>query len=109
MFGALTGTLPTGLTLLRLADPKMSSTVAPSYVMGSGASVLPAVVLLGLLPTVVAHPDKLLMWIGILGAYAPIFGGTVVENRRPEIHPAMESLRARNQSPIGTINGTIIR
>lgn len=70
MFGALTGTLPTGLTLLRLADPKMSSTVAPSYVMGSGASVLPAIVLLGLLPTVVAHPDKLLMWIGILGAYA---------------------------------------
>ena len=70
MFGALTGTLPTGLTLLRLADPKMSSSVAPSYVMGSGASVLPAVVLLGLLPTVVAHPDKLLMWIGILSGYA---------------------------------------
>jgi ESS family glutamate:Na+ symporter len=75
MFGALTGTLPTGLTLLRLVDPKMTSSVAPSYVMGSGAAVLPAIVLLGLLPVIVSHPDQTLMWIGILVCYGLILVG----------------------------------
>lgn len=88
MFGALTGTLPTGLTLLRLADPKMKSPVARNYVLGSGASVLPSLALLGLLPVVVAQPQQLPLWAGLLTGYCLVlvaawrrFGG--LRFRRP--------------------------
>jgi ESS family glutamate:Na+ symporter len=69
MFGAMTGTLPTGLTLLRLADPEMKTPVARNYVMGAGASVLPAIALLGMLPLIVTQPDQQPMWLAILGTY----------------------------------------
>jgi len=75
MFGALTGTLPTGLTLLRLADPEMKSSASRDYVLGSGASVLPAVVLLAMLPVIVSQPENQLLWMGVMVVYGLILVG----------------------------------
>lgn len=46
LFGTSTGTLPTGLTLLRILDPELRGPVASNVVIGASAAVLPGAPLL---------------------------------------------------------------
>ena len=46
MFGAVTGTLPTGLALLRILDPEMKSSAPGNAVLGSAGSLILSVPLL---------------------------------------------------------------
>jgi ESS family glutamate:Na+ symporter len=51
MYGALTGTIPTGLALVRIVDPGFSTTVAEDLVYGTGIALalgFPLIVLMGL-------------------------------------------------------------
>lgn len=76
LFGMSTGTLPTGLALLRVVDPALRSPAAVSAVFGSaGAVVGMAPMLLGLVPaTVAAHsgdwPRQGWLMLGAFGASA---------------------------------------
>jgi ESS family glutamate:Na+ symporter len=72
-FGMSTGTLPTGLALLKVIDPHLRSPAAVSAVFGSGGAIPGiAILLMGLLPmTVAGFPGR---WPGhgftMLGALA---------------------------------------
>lgn len=59
-FGMSTGTLPTGLALLKVVDPNMRSSAAVSAVFGSAGAVAGmAPLLMGVLPmTVAGFPDR---------------------------------------------------
>ena len=75
MFGAVTGTLPTGLALLRILDPEMKSSAPGNAVLGSaGSLVLSVPLLLIVLPLATAGwPDDvvgaLLKSLGVLALY----------------------------------------
>jgi ESS family glutamate:Na+ symporter len=78
LFGAMTGTLPTGLALLRLTDPDLSGPAARNMVAGASLSVLfAAPVLLVLLPMPVAgwpesFPLRSWQTVGGLSAYVVV-------------------------------------
>jgi ESS family glutamate:Na+ symporter len=78
LFGAMTGTMPTGLALLRLTDPNLRGPAARNVVAGASlAVVFAAPVLLVLLPyPVVGWPESFPMssWmtIGGLGLYVVV-------------------------------------
>lgn len=78
LFGTMTGTLPTGLALLRLADPHLEGPAARNMVLGvTGSIAIAAPVLLVLLPMPVtgwpeSHPNQSWMTIGGLLAYAVV-------------------------------------
>ncbi len=81
LFGAMTGTLPTGLALLRLTDPDLSGPAARHMVAGASLSVLfAAPVLLVLLPMPVAgwpetFPLRTWQTVAGLSAYAVVLLG----------------------------------
>ncbi|HCH62121.1 MAG TPA: hypothetical protein DFR83_04905 [Deltaproteobacteria bacterium] len=81
LFGAMTGTLPTGLALLRLTDPDLSGPAARNMVAGASLSVLfAAPVLLVLLPMPVAgwpesFPLRTWQTVGGLSAYVVVLAG----------------------------------
>ena len=76
LFGTVTGTLPTGLVLLRLEDPALRTTAARNVIMGMpGVVVLTVPLILFVLPIPVASwPDSYpgAVWVatGICVAYA---------------------------------------
>ncbi len=80
LFGAATGTLATGLALLRLIDPELDGPVASGAVLGAAAS-LPLSVPLLLVMQVPAtgwpesHPTASLTALGAIGAYGLVLGG----------------------------------
>lgn len=75
MFGAVTGTLPTGLALLRILDPEMKSSAPGNAVLGSAGSLILSVpLLLVVLPLATkGWPDDvqgaLLTALGVLVVY----------------------------------------
>ena len=78
MFGAATGTLPTGLALLRILDPELKGPVASNYVLGSaGALAFGAPLLLFIMPMPVTgwpdtFPGTTWMALGACLAYAVV-------------------------------------
>ena len=80
MFGAMTGTLPTGMTLLRLEDPALSGAAARSMIVGVALSIVPAAPLLvKLLPMPVfgwpeSFPTAVWQTVGLLLAYMVLLG-----------------------------------
>lgn len=80
-FGASTGTLPMGLALLRMVDPKLQSAAPSSVAMGSMISLVASVPLLILvMPYVInnypeGHPQVSIRTLGILFVYAVVLGG----------------------------------
>lgn len=93
-FGMSTGTLPTGLALLKVVDPSMRSPAAVSAVFGSAGAVAGmAPLLMGVLPmTIAGYPDQWpahgFMMLGLLAGIAVLvfvlwwlFGG--LRLRRP--------------------------
>lgn len=75
LFGTLTGTLPTGMTLLRLEDPGLRGAAARSMIVGVALSIIPAAPLLvKLLPMPVfdwpeSYPGAVWQTVGLLGVY----------------------------------------
>ena len=88
LFGASTGTLLTGLALLRVVDPELRSDAASNQVMGVVGSIpLLAPVMLGVLPFLVGlHEDGSmrapLVGVGIFGTYLAVLVGLMALNRR---------------------------
>jgi ESS family glutamate:Na+ symporter len=77
LFGAMTGTLPTGLALLRVIDPDFETPVGSDYVYSSAIVfliVIPLILVIGLPARAVTQNRPELVWImlGILGAYVVI-------------------------------------
>lgn len=76
LFGTMTGTLPTGLALLRLADPQLAGPAPRSMVSGTtGAALMGLPLILFVLPFAVAgwpdqHLERLATTVVILGVYA---------------------------------------
>jgi ESS family glutamate:Na+ symporter len=76
LFGTVTGTLPTGLVLLRLEDPALRTTAARNVIMGMpGVVVLSVPLILVVLPIPVAdwpvsYPGAVWLATGICVAYA---------------------------------------
>lgn len=81
LFGTLTGTLPTGLTLLRLVDPELRGPAARNMVMGTALSILPAApMLVVLLPMPVfgwpdTFPGRVWLSLGLLVGYWVLLTG----------------------------------
>jgi len=74
LFGAMTGTLPTGLALLRVIDPDFETPVGSDYVYSSAIVfilVIPLVLAMNLPAYAVARNQPHLVWIllGLLAAY----------------------------------------
>ncbi len=80
LFGTLTGTLPTGLTLLRLVDPELRGQAARSMVVGVALGILPAApMLVVLLPMPVfgwpeSYPTAVVTALGLLCGYTVVLG-----------------------------------
>ena len=77
LFGAMTGTLPTGLALLRVIDPDFETPVGSDYVYSSAIVfilVIPLVLAMNLPAYAVARNQPHLVWItlGLLAAYVVI-------------------------------------
>lgn len=77
-FGMSTGTLPTGLALLRVVDPDLRSPAAVSAVFGSAAAVVGLAPLMMLIfPATVASfgptwPERRFIMLGLLAAYTAL-------------------------------------
>ncbi|MBT3274391.1 MAG: sodium:glutamate symporter [Spirochaetales bacterium] len=74
LFGASTGTLPTGLALLRVVDPRFETPVATDYMYGSGIAfflVIPYILSINLPAHGFAQndPSRYLLMAGLLGLY----------------------------------------
>lgn len=77
LFGAMTGTLPTGLALLRVIDPDLETPVGSDYVYSSAIVfllVIPLILVINLPAYAVSRNQPSLIWItlGVLGAYVVI-------------------------------------
>lgn len=75
LFGAATGTLATGLALLRLVDPELKGPVPSGAVLGAAASLPLSIPLLGLLQVPAAgwpesHPSASWICLAILAVYS---------------------------------------
>lgn len=71
LFGMSTGTLPTGLVLLRLEDPGLESNAARNVVLGMPGAVLFSIpVLLLVVPLPIKNPGSELLTAGICLGYA---------------------------------------
>jgi ESS family glutamate:Na+ symporter len=74
IFGAMTGTLPTGLALLRVLDPDFSTPVAGDYVYSAAvvfATMIPMILAMNLPAYSVTRGEPFLFWLTviIIGAY----------------------------------------
>ncbi len=68
MFGMLTGTIPTGMALLKEVDPGLQTPVSQDLVEGSGTALIFAVPILLLLPVAVkgyTHSQPILYWVSL--------------------------------------------
>ena len=79
IFGALTGTLPTGLALLRVLDPHFRTPVAGDYVYSAAlvfVALIPMILSMNLPAYSVTRGQPGLFWITviIIGAYALVAG-----------------------------------
>jgi glutamate:Na+ symporter, ESS family len=77
LFGAMTGTLPTGLALLRVVDPNFETPVGSDYVYSSAIVfilVIPLVLIINLPAYAVSRGQPELIWItlGVLAVYVVI-------------------------------------
>jgi len=78
LFGCSTGTMPTGLALLRVLDPELRGPVATSAVLGATAAILfGAPLLLVVIPTAVAnfpggYPGPVLLALGMIAAWCAV-------------------------------------
>lgn len=77
LFGAMTGTLPTGLALLRVIDPEFKTPVGSDYVYSSAVVflfVIPLILIINLPARAVAYDKPEYIWItlGVLAAYVVI-------------------------------------
>lgn len=77
LFGAMTGTLPTGLALLRVIDPDFETPVGSDYVYSSAIvflMVIPLILVINLPAYAVTRNQPHLVWItlGLLAAYVVI-------------------------------------
>ncbi|MCK4516697.1 MAG: sodium:glutamate symporter, partial [Spirochaetaceae bacterium] len=77
LFGAMTGTLPTGLALLRVIDPDFKTPVGSDYVYSSAVVfvlVIPLILIINLPAYAVDRGQPELIWItlGVLAAYVVI-------------------------------------
>jgi len=81
LFGMSTGTLPTGLALLRILDPEMRGVVPTSCVLGSALAIVtsaPLYLFVLLIPVQAwpdGYPDAAWITVGILVAYLAILLG----------------------------------
>lgn len=69
IFGASTGTMPTGLALLRVIDPEFETPVASDYMYSSGLTFLfaiPLILSINLPAYSVSRNNPQLMWIAVL-------------------------------------------
>jgi ESS family glutamate:Na+ symporter len=76
IFGNMTGTLPTGLALLRVIDPEFETPVASDYMFASGitfALAIPMLLLINLPMYWYSTGDPMYLWATILG-----FAGYIV-------------------------------
>ena len=80
LFGTMTGTLPTGLALLRLADPGLTGPAPRSMVSGTtGAALMGLPLILGVLPFAVSGwPDRHLERLGLTIILLLIYAGALV-------------------------------
>ncbi|MFW6313259.1 MAG: sodium:glutamate symporter, partial [Spirochaetota bacterium] len=79
IFGAMTGTLPTGLALLRVIDPDFSTPVAGDYVYSAAfvfAAMIPMILAMNLPAYSVTRGEPFLFWLGviIIGSYMVVSG-----------------------------------
>jgi ESS family glutamate:Na+ symporter len=80
LFGCSTGTMPTGLALLRVLDPELRGPVATSTVLGSTAAIIfGAPLLLVVIPTAVAgypesFPGSLYTAMGMMVIWCVVLG-----------------------------------
>lgn len=77
IFGAMTGTLPTGLALLRVIDPDFSTPVAGDYVYSAAfvfAAMIPMILAMNLPAYSVTRGEPFLFWLAviIIGSYMVI-------------------------------------
>jgi ESS family glutamate:Na+ symporter len=80
LFGNMTGTLSTGLALLRVVDPEFKTTVASDYVYSNGitfALAIPMILLINLPIRWYATGDRIWLWITI-GGFALYLGLSVL-------------------------------
>ena len=78
IYGASTGTLPTGLALLRILDPEFETPAAVDYLYGSGiafALVIPYILAINLMMYGHTRGNPLFYWalVGLLLAYLIVF------------------------------------
>jgi ESS family glutamate:Na+ symporter len=79
IFGALTGTLPTGLALLRVLDPHFRTPVAGDYVYSAAlvfVALIPMILSMNLPAYSVTRGQPGLFWVTVIviGAYALVAG-----------------------------------
>jgi len=89
IFGAMTGTLPTGLALLRVVDPDFSTPVAGDYVYSAAfvfVAMIPMILAMNLPAYSVTRDEPFLFWLAviIIGAYMVVAGAIyfVIARRR---------------------------
>lgn len=78
IYGASTGTLPTGLALLRILDPEFETPAAVDYLYGSGIAfilVIPYILAINLMMYGYSRGNPLYYWalVGLLAAYLVVF------------------------------------
>jgi len=78
IYGAATGTLPTGLALLRILDPEFETPAAVDYMYGSGVAfvlVIPYILAINLMMYGYTRGNPLFYWatLGLILAYLAVF------------------------------------
>jgi len=78
IYGAATGTLPTGLALLRILDPEFETPAAVDYMYGSGIAfvlVIPYILAINLMMYGYTRENPLFYWatLGLILAYLIVF------------------------------------
>ena len=69
IFGASTGTMPTGLALLRVIDPEFETPVASDYMYATGITfilAIPLILSINLPAYSVSKDDPSLFWLAVL-------------------------------------------
>ncbi|MBN1836964.1 MAG: sodium:glutamate symporter [Spirochaetales bacterium] len=94
IYGASTGTMPTGLALLRVLDPEFRTPAATDYMYGSGISffmIIPYILGINLPVYAYTRSDVRYYWIlvAMIGAYLLVclVGYRILAGRRAFAHP----------------------
>jgi ESS family glutamate:Na+ symporter len=73
IFGVSTGTMPTGLALLRVIDPDFETPVARDYMFSSGLTfvfAIPFIMIINLPAYSATHGNPILFWLAVAVAFA---------------------------------------